>query len=225
MSRLNTRFYPMITSPFIKLLQLGAGVLMMFLLLNQLFFNVSNNHQAIDKHFSQISNSYIQQSVDTAILLLANRDNQQLQGFVEAIAGSSLVKDAVLYDESGQIIAQSTDSQTIRQLYGLEQGSNNTAPSTLSVVEEIRTNELLGFIRLTMNEKDVNQELKASMNGQAENFRIIFVLAIIVGFLLTRGFERFTLTKHGFRVIKANLDAPTSTKDVSTKANPEKAAD
>lgn len=202
MSSLHKQFQPTVTSPYRKLLQIGGGILLLVILLNQLIVNLMDNQEALDEHFEMISDSYIQQSINTGKLLLQRKDKKQVRAFVKSLSVTELVKGATLYDKSGQIIAQSDNRLSIKELYGIEQGSVNVAPDTLSIVREIRDGKLIGFIRLTLNKKQFTQKLESQLKEQSEIARLMMLMAIISGFLLTRGFGRFS--RQGVRLIKTS---------------------
>jgi len=110
------------------------------------------------------------------------------------------IQSVHLYDETGQIIVSSANESTINDLYGLSPEKPNLSTKFLPFVQEIRTDKLLGYLRITVQKSILNDPLYAVSNDRQKLFRFMFILAGCVGFFLTRGLNRFS--RQGYRVTK-----------------------
>ena len=67
-------------------------------------------------------------------------------------------------------------------------------------VEEIRTENIEGYVRVTLKKSLLTQALHQADMENSERQRVLMVIAGIVGFFLTRGLSRFS--RQGFRLSK-----------------------
>ena len=72
--------------------------------------------------------------------------------------------------------------------------SENLSP----FIGEIRQKSLLGYVRLTLDKKHLTEKLLTNSDEQFTLLRLMMIIAGIVGFLLTRGMNRFS--RQGFRL-------------------------
>ena len=194
----NEIIYPQVTPIYVKLLQIGAAIILLLMILNLSVMGVDESEELLDTHFDSVANQYLQQAVNTSAVLLADKDKKQLQAFVDSLADSELVQQAHLYNAYGEIIAQSDVSSSVNALYGVETGSSDQSQQFAPFIKEIRTDNLHGYLRLNLQKQQVTKDMQGQIYSQFELFRIMLITAVIAGFLLTRGFSRFS--RHGLRM-------------------------
>lgn len=196
----NEILYPQITSIYNKLLQIGGGVILLFLILNLSVMNAKDSEIEVEKHFRRISNAFVKQAVSTSKIILATKNKSQQQKFMQSLTESDAVEEALLYDVSGQLIAHSENFSSVKELYGIEQGSEDTSKDYVTFTQEIRGDELQGYLRLNVVRDVLIKPLEKQLFSQNELFRIMLLIAVTAGFLLTRGSSRFS--RQGIRLVK-----------------------
>lgn len=201
MTDLNEIIYPKVTSIYNKLLQIGVAIILLLMILNLSVMGVDDSEELLESHFNTVARQYLDQAVNTSKVLLATKNKKQLQAFVQSLSDSDLVTEARLYDAQGQTIAESEHSSSISTLVGIEQSSIDNSKLYVPFIKEIRTNKLIGYIRLNLVREQVIDTMQGQIYSQFELFRIMLIAAVFAGFLLTRGFNRFS--RQGLRVSKS----------------------
>ncbi|WNC67581.1 AhpA/YtjB family protein [Thalassotalea nanhaiensis] len=209
MTDLNEIIYPKVTSIYNKLLQIGVAIILLLMILNLSIMGMDDSEKLLENHFNTVAKQYLEQSVNTSKVLLVNKNKKQLQAFVQSLSDSDLVTEARLYDAQGQTIAESERSTSVSTLVGIEQGSIDNSDLYVPFIKEIRTDKLIGYIRLNLVKDQVIDTMQVQIYSQFELFRIMLIIAVFAGFLLTRGFNRFS--RQGLRVSK-----PKATKAAAT---------
>ena len=200
MTNPNEILYPQVSSIYNKLMQLGVGIILIILILNLSVVNSSDNKQQITKHFQQVSSAFVKQAVNSSRILLAAKDKKQLHSFINSLTESAAVTEAILYDKNGQIIAKSEGATSVKELYGVAQGSDDSSATHIAFIEEIRGETLQGYLRLNIIKDVLIKPLEVQQRSQDELFRIMLLMSVFAGFLLTRGYNRFS--RQGFRLPK-----------------------
>ncbi|WOH39122.1 AhpA/YtjB family protein [Thalassotalea fonticola] len=200
MTDLNEIIYPKVTSIYNKLLQIGVAIILLLMILNLSVMGVDDSEELLESHFNTVAKQYLEQAVNTSEVLLATKNKKQLQAFVQSLADSDLVTEARLYDAQGQTIAESEHSSSINTLVGNEQSSIDKSELYVPFIKEIRTDKLIGYIRLNLVKDQVIDTMQGQIYSQFELFRVMLIVAVFAGFLLTRGFSRFS--RQGLRLVK-----------------------
>jgi len=112
---------------------------------------------------------------------------------------SELITSVHFYDVTGRLLYSSEGAKTIKQLYGLK-GEDNFSEEYVPFVEEVRAENLQGYVRVTLKKSLLTKNLHQAEQESAERQRILMVIAGIIGFFLTRGLSRFS--RQGFRIPK-----------------------
>ena len=116
-----------------------------------------------------------------------------------------------MYDETGLLLLKSTlggeASASIKSLYGIDESLQtlNKSAQYSPFVSEIRTDKLIGYLRLTIEKSYLTSTLAKNNNNTQTLYRFLLIIAGLVGFLLTRGLNRFS--RQGFRMPDTTLAA------------------
>lgn len=200
MQQTDLPLYPKTSSIYNKILQLGIATVLIVVLLNFSVQSFNNLAVDVEQQFNRTGDNFVEQAMVTASVLLKKNDPQLLRDFISQLPNAPMVFDARLYDANGQLIAQSQDSESINQLYGLELGSDNKARQLVPFIKEIRQESLLGYIRITLKKSEITAPLDQLLSDQSKSINLMLILAGLIGFLLTRGFSRFS--RQSYRVGK-----------------------
>ena len=187
-------------------MQIGIAIILLLMILNLSVISVDESEELLEQHFTTLSKQFTEQAVNTSKVLLKAKNKKQLQEFVQSLTVSELVLEAHLYDQRGQVIAHSEQHTSVNELYGIEKGSINTSDKYVPFIQEIRGDNLLGYLRLNLVKEKVTDTMQDQIYNQFELFRIMLIVAVIAGFLLTRGFNRFS--RQGLRIRKSKAPTP-----------------
>jgi membrane protein len=217
MNKLELPLYPKLSSIYNKILQLVSAILLIVILMVFLVVNAEKSDQALEQHFEQMSENFLQQAVaGTSVMLGKNKDagskknqNALLQSYLNNLASADFIKQVHLYDETGLLLLKSElsgeASSSIKLLYGIDESMQTLDKSKQYVpfIKEIRNKNLVGYLRLTIEKSYVTSEL-AKKNEESQTFsRLLLIIAGLIGFLLTRGLNRFS--RQGFRAPTASV--------------------
>jgi len=189
--------YPKLSSIYNKIMQLAIAIAFIVLLMNLWLFNYNENKQTINDHFYYVGQQYLKQNT-LALSVAITQDKKQLQKYVDNLSQVDWLKDMHIYDVSGQLIASSRSHYSIKDLYGISPHKIDKSVEYIPFISEIRTDELHGYARITIEKKYLTDTLLNSSNEQYSWLRLMLLIAGIVGFLLTRGLNRFS--RQGFRL-------------------------
>ncbi|WP_281556137.1 AhpA/YtjB family protein [Thalassomonas sp. RHCl1] len=199
--------YPKISSIYNKILQLAIAIVFIIVLMN-LWLAVNNRGQAtIEQHFDHLGDVYLEQ-VAVAVLTLMEKSQQQennrkgLQLYLDQLGQTPMVKDVSLYDPQGRLLAQSSAAETVKGLFGLSPATEDRSRLYVPFVQELRNDKLRGYLRLSIEKSVFTSDLNATNYDGQRLLGIMLLMAGLTGFLLTRGFSRFS--RQGYRLAKPN---------------------
>ncbi|MGB1263914.1 MAG: AhpA/YtjB family protein [Cognaticolwellia sp.] len=188
--------YPKLSSIYNKILQLLVAILLIVLLMN-FWVNSRDEQQAqIQMHADKIGQLYLAQAASSAMPYLSKKQSQ-LQQYTDSLLQQPLVKSVHIYDATGQVIASSARAESINDLFGISLNKINQTQAITPFVQELRSDKLHGYIRLSLHRSILADELSSNSRSQYDIMRLLMIVAGVIGFLLTRGLNRFS--RQGFR--------------------------
>jgi membrane protein len=219
--------YPKSSSIYNKIMQLASAILIIIVLMSMWQATDVKNRNDLAEHFSYIAKQQLKQAAIGAETLLEQEygskalANKALQIFINRLSETDYIKQVHVYDKSGLLIvasqlpqadkvnAKDTEHQSysdqaksINELYGLAVNQKNISDYAIPFVQEIRGTELFGYIRFTIEKYYLTHDLAKADEDQQALLRLMLLLAGVVGFLLTRGLNRFS--RRGYRLNKAS---------------------
>ena len=204
--------YPKLSSIYNKILQLVSAILLIALLMAIWVSSAEKSQSVIEQHFEQTARQYLAQTIagteailtKNSVKLSKKSTHALLQSYFNNMATADFVRAIHLYDINGELLLASkgmTDaSATIKALYGIEQAHKTLDKSEqyIPFISEIRHEKLTGYLRITLEKSPLTSVLEKEKTEQLNLFRMLLLIAGLVGFLLTRGLNRFS--RQGFRV-------------------------
>lgn len=204
--------YPKLSPIYNKILQLLSAILLIVLLMTLWLSASQKSEQALSLHFEQTAEKFLQQAIAGVSVILVEKDiskskklqRAQLQSYLNKLADADFIKQVHLYDETGLLLFKSDSggeaSASIKSLYGIEESSQtlNKSGKYKPFISEIRTDKLIGYLRLTIEESYLTSDLAENNDNSQTLYRLLLIIAGFVGFLLTRGLNRFS--RQGFRI-------------------------
>ena len=212
MKQLEQPLYPKLSSIYNKILQLLSAILLIVLLMTLWVSTAEKSEQVLSTHFDQTSEKFLQQAVAGVLVLLVESEGTQdkktryaqLQSYLNHLGDANFVKQIHLYDETGLLLLKSSSggeaSASMKSLYGIDTNSQTRDKSNIysPFVSEIRTDKLIGYLRLTIEKSYLTDSLADDDYTTQTLYRFLLIIAGLVGFLLTRGLNRFS--RQGFRL-------------------------
>ncbi len=209
--------YPKLSPIYNKILQLLSAILLIVLLMTLWLSSAEKSEQALTLHFEQTAKKFLQQAVAGVSVLLVEKEtllskqarHTQLQSYLNHLGDADFIKQVHLYGKTGLLLLKSASggkaSASIKSLYGIDESMQtlNKSSKYSPFVSEIRTDKLIGYLRLTIEKSYLTATLAKDHDNKQTLYRFLFIIAGLVGFLLTRGLNRFS--RQGFRIPDTNL--------------------
>jgi len=190
--------YPKISSIYNKIMQLAIAIIIIVILMNMWFYSYGKNQQALNEHFRFMSKEHLSQIV-TSVNFMLTSERSNLQQYVEEVSAKPWIKDLSFYDATGQLMVSSAEQGSIKDLYGLSLYKVDRSNQFTPFIQEIRSKDkLIGYMRLTVENKGLTNELAKTNREHLDLARLMMILGGVVGFLLTRGLNRFS--RQGLRL-------------------------
>ena len=202
MTQTEKPLYPKLSSIYNKIMQLAIAIGFIVLLMNLWIYSQTQTEQTINQHFYDVGAQYLQQtSAGMSVLTTELKTKQSralMQNYVDELQQAKAIKEIHLYDVTGQLLISSKDAKSVKTLYGLTENKLNKSAHFPPFIGEIRQKFLLGYVRITLDKKYLTEKLLTNNDEQFTLIRLMMIIAGIVGFLLTRGLNRFS--RQGFRL-------------------------
>ncbi len=194
----NLPLYPKLSPIYNKLIQLGIAIVLIIVLLN--LWVTSNNHseRTIHEHFYHVAEQHLDQAISGVLSLELIDNKDELEKYVDSVARADWVYDAHVYDATGKTLAVSGSDASIKDVYGITLNKSNKSDEYIPLIQEIRTDELIGFMRITVKKSYFIDDLYDTNYDNHAMLRLMIVMSVFIGFLLTRGLNRFS--RQGFRL-------------------------
>jgi membrane protein len=200
MKQIEQPLYPKLSPIYNKILQLLSAIVLIVLLMNFWVNSRDLQQLQIQDHANKMGKLYLAQAATSAMPYLA-LEQSQLQQYADTLAAQPVVKNVQIYDITGQEMASSAKAQSINDLFGISVNKVNQIDDIVPFVQELRTEELQGYIRLSLYRTILTDELADNSRVQYDIMRLLLIVAGFIGFLLTRGLNRFS--RQGFRPPKS----------------------
>ncbi|HBY85965.1 MAG TPA: hypothetical protein DEO86_08830, partial [Colwellia sp.] len=209
--------YPKLSSIYNKILQLASAILLIIVLMSLWQSTGVKNTDNLTAHFNYIAKQQLQQAIAGVAVILEQshesnvEQNTLLQQYLDGLTKVNFVKQAHLYDATGLLLVTSASvkkdkqgnelaplkSKSINDLYGISPHQRNVTETLTPFVKEIRHTDssrynLHGYLRFTIEQSYLTGALAIADEEQQSLQRLMLLLAGLVGFLLTRGLNRFS---------------------------------
>jgi len=196
--------YPKTSSIYNKIMQLAIAIMFIIVVMNLWLASGMKDKTLINKYFQDISAQYLNQAGVSLQVLMIDDHSKLLQKTINELAILDFVQSVHLYDETGQVLFSSMSEDysidTINDLYGVSPQKRNLSAKYVPFVQEIRTDKLLGYLRITIEKSQLSDVLTVASNERQQLLRVMIIMAVLVGFFLTRGLNRFS--RQGYRLPK-----------------------
>ncbi len=194
----NLPLYPKLSSIYNKIMQLAIAIVLIIVVLNLWLVSSNQSKKTIDEHFYTLGDQHIDQAILSVKTLQLLDNKEDLDFFIAGLTETDWVHEIRIYNETGLIVAGSDTNRSMKDLYGITVNKKNKSDELVPFIKEIRTNELNGFIRITMKKSIFIDDLHKTSDDNHGLLRLMMLIAIVIGFFLTRGLNRFS--RQGYRL-------------------------
>ncbi len=202
MTQIAQPLYPKLSPIYNKIMQLVIAIAFIVILMNLWIYSQTQNKHSIEQQFYDVGHQYLKQtSVGLSVLtpeVKTKESRKILQSYVDELEKVDVVKQIHVYDVSGQLIISSQNAKSIKVLFGLSDNELDKSRFSVPFVGEVRNDGLVGYVRLTLDKHYLTTKLLKNNDEQFTLLRLMMIIAGVVGFLLTRGLNRFS--RQGFRL-------------------------
>jgi membrane protein len=202
MTQIAQPLYPKLSPIYNKIMQLVIAIAFIVILMNLWIYSQTQNKQSIEQQFYDVGQQYLQQaSAGLSVLapeVKTKESRQILQNYVDELQKVDVVQEIHLYDVSGQLIISSQNAKSVKVLFGIFDNKLDKSRYSVPFVSEVRKDVLVGYVRLTLDKHYLTSKLLKNNDEQFTLLRLMMIIAGVVGFLLTRGLNRFS--RQGFRL-------------------------
>ncbi len=212
MSSTELPLYPKLSSIYNKIMQLAIAIVLIIVVMNIWIASDQQSKAVINKHFNTIGQDYIAQASATVSQLLADNKTEQqnnaLKKYLDTLVVAKAVNSVSFYDETGQLIINVNNDPTMNEIYAHLNDKQKISAQYIPFVREIRRleqvkngiAEVQGYLRLTINKPLITQTLTQAERDKSQLERLMLMIAGLIGFLLTRGLNRFS--RQSFRLVR-----------------------
>ena len=190
--------YPKLSSIYNKIMQLAIAIVLIIVVLNIWLVSSNESKKTIDEHFYTLGEQHIDQAVLSIKTLQLLDNKKDLDFFIAGLSKTDWVDEIRIYDARGIIISGSDTNRSMKDLYGVTVNKKNKSDELVPFIKEIRTNELIGFIRITVKRSIFIDDLHKTNYDNHGLLRLMMLISIAIGFFLTRGLNRFS--RQGYRL-------------------------
>ncbi|MFT5634937.1 MAG: membrane protein [Cognaticolwellia sp.] len=192
--------YPKLSPIYNKILQLAIAILLIVFLMNFWVKSRDAQQMQIQVHANKMAKLYLAQAATSVMPYLVQKQSK-LQQYADTLVLQPLVKSVHIYDITGQSIASSEQAESINDLFGLSILKINQTDKVIPFVQALHSDKLHGYIRLSLHRSILVDELAKDSRSQYDIMRLLMIVAGVIGFLLTRGLNRFS--RQGYRPPKS----------------------
>ncbi len=134
---------------------------------------------------------------------LQEKKPEELERLVNLLAQDPLVRDATIYSMNGEMIHQSKDPMALRTLLNIDkQISSDSARNRIPYIAELyQEKNKIGYLRVTLEQGQYLAMLDKYQQQGSEVLRVMILVALAVGFLLTRALSK---KRHWWQLLQQN---------------------
>jgi membrane protein len=189
------------TSVFRRLSQIGLSIGLLIMVLNMWVNADQKGRQIQADNTANLTRQLAHQSTLIAKDYIKRNQLDKLTILLNNLASNPDIKQAMVYDDTGDVLAQSEGAITAST--NLTQSNLDTSPVdpvTMYISEIHNDKKLIGYLRISyLQQQALNIPLK-NHSAAMRQMMLMMIIAGIMGFMLTRGLSRFS--RNSYRVIE-----------------------
>jgi membrane protein len=173
-----------IFSIFKRLLNLGLVVIGMLICANLWIIHSKQQEIWYHQQANQLGRSLATLSAQALVQSVIDKDDKFIAHYLHILVNDPNILGVAVYNQKGQLVQQQdTESPIIKRYLDSE-----TAP--LTFIQEMRTsdNEVVGYLRIELDEAKIMQFHFEYQQQSIEQVEVLLLLAAIAGGIITRAF-------------------------------------
>ncbi|MGI5308698.1 AhpA/YtjB family protein [Rheinheimera sp. WS51] len=176
------------TSSYIKLIQVAFAVLGVWLLLQAWVMIQQQGQYLFQQQSSQLMRETLVTLADTAAYLIENDQLDGLEQLTQNVASSNYLYEVTVYDANGVRMSSSDNSAPAFQLYKPDY-TEQLKPMIQPITKQ---QQLLGYIKFSLRLDAALSPIAEPWQNLMQRILLMLLFAGAIGFLLRRGFSRFS---------------------------------
>lgn len=210
------------TSVYRRLSQVGLSVGLLVVVLNMWVDTATRNEQMQLDIASIHTRLMLKQTTQVALRQIKAKKIDELTLMLNDLASDPYILQSLVYDRTGKLIASSQDAKMAHEIY-LKQRTladslppytpeQTTAQRTenpllemkMFVTEIMDGDKLTGYLHVSyLHQQALEKSLKFHQSSM-QKVLLMMLLCGLIGFMLTRGFSRFS--RQSYRIVKDHQD-------------------
>ncbi|MBU2917766.1 hypothetical protein KO505_07290 [Psychrosphaera sp. F3M07] len=177
-----------------KFTQLGFAVVLLIVTIS-LWLNVSNQGRAmLEENSIVLAENILLQTSHSAKTYISQDDIKSLDHLTDSALKSDYILEMVIYDNKGLVLSKSDNAITTKARFITQLNQEFEPLLPTPFVKEIRDdeNELLGFVRITVLKKNLQQSGNLFISRISQQIVLLACIAGLIGYLFTIGLRPFS---------------------------------
>ncbi|NVK23625.1 MAG: hypothetical protein HWE10_01745 [Gammaproteobacteria bacterium] len=177
-----------------KIGQLAAAIVLLAAAIT-IWLNVSvQGKNLVSENSLVLADNILLQTSHSAQVYIESGDIASLNHLTDSALKSDYILEMVIYDEKGVVLSKSNNAITTRARFITDLNKDIQPYDPAPFVKEIRNdkNELLGFVRLTMLKKNLQQSGASYISEISQQILFLMFVTGVIGYLLTIGLRPFS---------------------------------
>lgn len=188
----------------IRTLQIVA-IIIIFAVIAYQFIALQNESNAIRfQQTEKFSYSLTNLAAAEASRYLSQKKQEDLQLLIDDLSEDPIVRDAIIYDQLGQILYQSKNSIPLPVLLQLGDKSSDDAEGVIPYIAELYSEETkIGYIRIALEQERILSLIQHYQQRGFSILSLLMMLSFIAGCLLTAVF--YKKVTNGYKKIVSEI--------------------
>ncbi|GHB57297.1 hypothetical protein GCM10008107_02750 [Psychrosphaera saromensis] len=160
-----------------------------------LWLNVSSLGKAmLEENSIVLAENILLQTSNSARTYISQDDISSLDDLTDSALKSDYILEMVIYDDKGLVLSQSDNAFTTKERFITELNKDVEILLPTPFVKEVRNedNELLGFVRITVLKKNLQQSGNLFIHRISQQIILLACIAGLIGYLFTIGLRPFS---------------------------------
>lgn len=177
-----------------KISQLAAAIVLIAAAIT-IWLNVSvQGKNLVSENSLVLAENILLQTSHSAQTYIESGDIDSLNHLADSALKSDYILEMVIYDDKGLVLSKSSNAITTRARFITDLNTDIQPYDPAPFVKEIRNdkNELLGFVRITVLKKNLQQSGSSYIGEISQQILFLMFVAGIIGYLLTIGLRPFS---------------------------------
>jgi membrane protein len=200
------------TSVYRRLSLVGLSVVLLIMVLNMWIDAVHVGEKVQQSSLSQHTRLMLEHSAKVAQRQLKAKKLDELTITLNDMTEDPYIDQAMVFDRTGKLLAKSDDAKSVQDIY-IEQrtiadslppfapapGINKNFNVTMFVTAIMEDERLIGYLHVSYRQQQALAQSQQFYQDNMQKMLLMMLLSGVIGFMLTRGFARFS--RNSYRIV------------------------